>query len=68
MRILREPGLVGPMGGFQIFSYVTAVVLQGSVVPARLDVRQTDHGVMDQRGNRPISRSSFDDLVRISFA
>ena len=39
-----------------IFKYATVVVLQGSVVPARLDVRQ--------KGNRPISRSSFDDLVR----
>ena len=26
-----------------------------------------DHGVMDQRGNRVVSRSSFDDLVMISF-
>ena len=44
-----------------------AVLLQGSVVPARLDVRLTDHGSLAQRRNRVLGRTSFDDMVILSF-
>ena len=46
------------------------MLVQGTASPVDdvlMRALDMDHGVMDQRGNRAVSRSSFDDLVMICF-